>query len=85
MIATLEIPDEIFRRAESQAAREQRALGDLVTDGLKLVLDVPLSKNASKGRRMTEPPVTIREGNEIPVLTNDELATLLYANGETKA
>jgi hypothetical protein len=33
-------------------------------------------------RRMTKPPVMIRKGNVIPVLSNDAMAALLDRSGE---
>jgi hypothetical protein len=38
MKTTLEIPDELYRQAQRQAAHENRKLKDLVSDGLRLLL-----------------------------------------------
>jgi hypothetical protein len=38
MRTTIDIPDELFRRAKSEAALRGRKLKDLVEDGLRLVL-----------------------------------------------
>jgi hypothetical protein len=38
MRTTVEIPDELFRRAKSEAALRGRKLKDLVEEGLRLVL-----------------------------------------------
>ena len=45
MRTTVDIPDELFRRAKSEAALRGRKLKDLVEEGLRLVLD----KTSSKG------------------------------------
>ncbi|HEV8678468.1 MAG TPA: hypothetical protein VGQ90_03760 [Stellaceae bacterium] len=39
MRTTVDIPDELFRRAKAEAALQGRKLKDLVADGLRLVLD----------------------------------------------
>lgn len=80
MKTTLEIPDELYRQAKIRAASENRKMKDLVSEGLRLVLE-STAKNA-RGRRMTKAPVIIRRGNEIPALTNDEMARLLEQSGE---
>jgi hypothetical protein len=41
MRTTVEIPDELFRRAKSEAALRGRKLKDLVEEGLRLVLASP--------------------------------------------
>jgi hypothetical protein len=41
MRTTVDIPDELFRRAKSEAALQGRKLKDLVEDGLRLVLAAP--------------------------------------------
>jgi hypothetical protein len=41
MRTTVDIPDELFRRAKSEAALRGRKLKDLVEEGLRLVLGVP--------------------------------------------
>ena len=39
MRTTIDIPDELFRRAKSDAALRGRKLKDLVEEGLRLVVD----------------------------------------------
>jgi hypothetical protein len=39
MRTTIDIPDELFRRAKSQAALRGRKLKDLVEEGLRLVVE----------------------------------------------
>ncbi len=41
MKTTVEIPDDLYRRAKAEAALRGRRLRDLVEEGLRLVLDAP--------------------------------------------
>jgi hypothetical protein len=41
MKTTIEVPDELYRRAEAEAAARGRKLEDLIEKGLRLVLDSP--------------------------------------------
>ena len=41
---TVEVSDELYRRAKVEAALRGRKLKDLVEEGLRLVLDMPESK-----------------------------------------
>jgi hypothetical protein len=41
MKTTIEIPDELYRRAKSEAALRGRKLRNLVEEGLRLVLEAP--------------------------------------------
>lgn len=41
MKTTIELPDELYRRAKAQAALDGRKLKDLVEDGLRRLLDKP--------------------------------------------
>ncbi len=38
---TIEVPDELYRRAKAEAALRGRRLRDLVEEGLRLVLEAP--------------------------------------------
>lgn len=80
MKTTLEIPDDLYRKAKVKAARENRKMKDLVSEGLRHVLG--LSSDLPAPRRMLQAPVSIRQGNEIPVLNNDAMAELLEKAGE---
>jgi predicted component of type VI protein secretion system len=46
MKTTVEVPDELYRRAKAEAALRGRRLKDLVEEGLRLVLETP-----AEGRR----------------------------------
>ena len=41
MKTTVEVPDELYRRAKAEAALRGRKLKDLVEEGLRLVLEGP--------------------------------------------
>jgi len=41
MKTTIEVPDELYRKAEAEAALRGRKLRDLVEEGLRLVLEAP--------------------------------------------
>jgi hypothetical protein len=41
MKTTIEVPDELYRRAKAEAALQGRKLRDLVEEGLRLVLEAP--------------------------------------------
>jgi hypothetical protein len=41
MKTTVEVPDELYRRAKAEAALRGRKLRDLVEEGLRLVLETP--------------------------------------------
>lgn len=41
MKTTVEVPDDLYRRAKAEAALRGRKLRDLVEEGLRLVLEAP--------------------------------------------
>jgi hypothetical protein len=41
MKTTVEVPDELYRRAKAEAALRGRKLRDLIEEGLRLVLEAP--------------------------------------------
>ena len=56
MRTTVDIPDELFRRAKSEAALRGRKLRDLVEEGLRLVVEQPsLEEKPARPRRKPEP------------------------------
>jgi hypothetical protein len=56
MRTTVDIPDELFRRAKSEAALRGRSLKDLVEEGLRLVVDQPPpDEKAELPRRKPKP------------------------------
>ena len=44
MKITVEVPDELYRRAKAEAALRGRKLRDLVEEGLRLVLEAPRNR-----------------------------------------
>jgi hypothetical protein len=82
MKTTLEIPDDLYRQAKAHAAQENQKIKDVVAEGLRLVLGLSQKLPPPRPRRMTTPPVKISSGNSIPVLSNEELASLLENAGE---
>jgi len=51
MRTTVDLPDELFRRAKSEAALRGRKLKDLIEDGLRSVLDMPTSADAAPKKK----------------------------------
>jgi hypothetical protein len=49
MKTTVELPDELYRRAKAEAALRGRKLRDLVEEGLRLVLEAPQKKRRRPG------------------------------------
>lgn len=82
MKTTLEIPDDIYRQAKIRAAHDNRKLKDLVNEGLQIVLGLSQLGASRSLRRMKKAPITIRKGNKIRSLSNDEMAAILEADGE---
>jgi hypothetical protein len=44
MKTTIEVPDELYRRAKAEAALRGRKLKDLIEEGLRIVLEAPRSR-----------------------------------------
>jgi len=45
MKTTVELPDELYRRAKAEAALSGRKLRDLIEEGLRLALEAPRKTN----------------------------------------
>jgi len=56
MRTTVDIPDELFRLAKSEAALRGRKLKDLVEEGLRLVLEKEHPEQPAKPRRRKRGP-----------------------------
>ena len=54
MRTTIDVPDELFRRAKSEAALRGRKLKDLVEEGLRLVLE-PEKAPAATEKKSPQP------------------------------
>ena len=55
MRTTVELPDELFRRAKARAALQGCSLKDLVADGLRLLLQTPSARSRIPSRRTQFP------------------------------
>jgi hypothetical protein len=55
MRTTVDIPDELFRRAKSEAALRGRKLKDLVEEGLRLVIEKEKLPATSKKKPAPKP------------------------------
>ncbi len=53
MKTTVEVPDDLYRRAKAEAALRGRKLRDLVEEGLRLVLDSPRPASRPALARLT--------------------------------
>jgi len=62
MRTTVDIPDELFRRAKSEAALRGRKLKDLVEEGLRLVLE-PQNPGPLKSTQKKKLPLKPRPGS----------------------
>lgn len=82
MRTSLDLPDDLMRRAKIAAVKRGATLRDLVAEGLRLVL---AEESAPKRKRMTEAPVKLPPGHTIPVRSNRELAQLLEHDDVTHA
>jgi len=61
MRTTVDIPDELFRRAKSEAALRGRKLKDLVADGLRRVLEDPAATPAPQKSPRRPRPGSLHE------------------------
>lgn len=73
MRTTLDLPDELMKRAKIAAIKRGSSLRDLVAEGLRRVLN---EEPTRKRRRMTQPPIKLPPGHSIPVRSNREIAEL---------
>jgi len=55
MRTTVDIPDELFRRAKVEAAQHGRTLKDLVEEGLRLVLEKDQPKTPAPEKKTERP------------------------------
>ncbi len=73
MRSTFDLPDSLVKRAKIAAVKRGSTLRDLVAEGLRRVL---ADEQYATRKRMTEAPVKLPAGHAIPVLSNEEIATL---------
>jgi hypothetical protein len=55
MRTTIDLPDELFRRAKVEAALRGKKLKDLVEEGLRAVVDKPIASNDENQPSATQP------------------------------
>lgn len=71
MRTTLDLPDELMKRAKIAAVERGSTLRELVSEGLRRVLD---SEENQARHRMTDPPIKLPPDHTIPALSNQEIA-----------
>ncbi len=81
MKITIEIPDDLLRQAEAQAAMQGMRLRDLVEYGLRLAMETPL---APAGSSRTVFPL-IKGSGDLPALTDEQVAAALAEMDEEES
>jgi len=81
MKTTVEIPDDLFRQAKARAALEGSSLRELMTEGLRRVLQTP--RSPTRLRRAPFPLIRAEAGASL--LTDDETAAALAELDEEEA
>jgi len=76
MRTTVDLPDDLFRRAKAVAALQGLSMKDLITSYIETGLGLG-SRNSSSGRSTPLPELIRRTGTPIPSLTNAEIDELL--------
>ena len=79
MRTTVDIPDELFRQAKSEAALQGRRLKDLVEEGLRLVLADPEKPVAEEPQKPKKKP-TMHDLAKDLIFEDDDLPTDLASN-----
>jgi hypothetical protein len=73
MRTTIDLPDDILRRAKIAAVERGCSLRQLVVDALPREIETP---TPSKGRRMTEAPIKLAPDSPLRTLSPDEIKQL---------
>jgi len=73
MRTTLDLPDDLMKRAKIAAVKRGSSLRDLVAEALRLLL---AEQSSPKRKRMTEAPIKLPPGHTIPIRSNSEIAQL---------
>ena len=79
MRTTIDIPDDVLRRAKARAALSGMKLKDLITRYVEMGLAQHAQEGEQKAHPRRSPPPLIAKamtGKPIPALTNQELAEL---------
>jgi hypothetical protein len=78
MRTTVDLPDDLLKRAKIAAVQRGTSLRELIGQALERELeDKPRSR-----RRMTEPPVKLGKDVVVHSLTNEEMAATLQGEDE---
>jgi hypothetical protein len=72
MRTTIDLPDDVLRRAKIAAVERGSTLRELVIDALQHELEAP----GGRRRRMTTPPVTLAADSPLRTLSPDEIKRL---------
>jgi hypothetical protein len=73
MRTTLDLPDDLMKRAKIAAVRRGSSLRDLVSEALRRLL---ADQAVPERKRMTEAPIKLPPGHTIPIRSNNELARI---------
>jgi hypothetical protein len=73
MRTTLDLPDDLMKRAKIAAVRRGSTLRNLVAEALRRLL---AEQVAPQRKRMTEAPIKLPPGHSIPIRSNGEIAQL---------
>jgi hypothetical protein len=73
MRTTLDLPDDLVKRAKITAVKRGSTLRDLVAEALRRLL---ADQAAPQRKRMTQAPVKLPPGHTIPLRSNGEIAHL---------
>lgn len=73
MRTTIDLPDDILRRAKITAVERGSTLRELVIDALKREMEEP---SPTRRRRMTTPPIKLAADSPLRKLSPDEIKRL---------
>ena len=82
MNAIIELPDDLYRQAELQAASEGSSLKELMTESLRLLLR---GRTRVRSQRLHQAPLRLSSGRVFPALSNSEINELLGDEDVRKA
>jgi hypothetical protein len=79
MRTTIDLSDDLYRRAKATAALRGIKFKELVAQSLETILLRPVNESSDKRRERTPlpPPVRPPTGRPIPALTNAEIEAIL--------
>jgi len=73
MRTTLDLPDDLMKRAKIAAVRRGSTLRDLMAEALRKLL---ADQGSPQRRRMDQAPIKLPPGQTIPIRSNAEIAQL---------